>query len=157
MADQESEQLDETSLAELTTNIVTAYVRHHTVAATDLAKLITTVGEELGRVGRDEVAPDRPEPAVAVNRSVRTDKIFCLICGQPQKLLKRHLATRHDLTPEDYRTMFDLKSSYPMVAADYAARRSDMAKKIGLGRNSSPEPKKKPAKKTGGKRQTKAS
>ena len=78
-----------------------------------------------------------------IKRSVRADDIVCLVCGKPQKMLKRHLATRHELTPDEYRRMFGLKDDYPLVAPSYAATRSALAKKIGLGRK--PEPKK-PAK-----------
>lgn len=129
----------------LTAEIVGAYVGHHSVAVTDLPDLIATVGKELADLGQPaaEPEPEKPIPAVSIKRSVREDEIICLSCGKPQKMLKRHLATRHGLSPDEYRTMYSLKEDYPLVAPSYAATRSELAKKIGLGRK--PEPKK-PAK-----------
>jgi MucR family transcriptional regulator, transcriptional regulator of exopolysaccharide biosynthesis len=87
---------------------------------------------------RQELAPwaqaPEPEPAVPIRRSVGKDQVICLICGQKQKLLKRHLATAHDLTPDQYRERFGLRSDYPMVAPGYAKARAEMALRIGLGR-----------------------
>ena len=124
----------------LTAEIVSVYVAHHTVASTDLPTLIATVGKELAGLGRRPVEQEeaKPTPAVPIRRSVRPDDIVCLICGKPQKMLKRHLATRHELEPDAYRAMFGLKDDYPLVAPSYAATRSALAKKIGLGRK--PEP-----------------
>jgi predicted transcriptional regulator len=145
MAELEQDQSDLHEITVLTAEIVGAYVGHHTVAASDLPDLISTVGKELAGLGQTPAEPEdeKPVPAVSIRRSVRPDDIVCLICGKPQKMLKRHLATRHGQTPDDYRRMFGLKDDYPMVAPSYAATRSALAKKIGLGRK--PEPKK-PAK-----------
>lgn len=144
MADMEVDQTDQPEITALTAEIVGAYVAHHIVAITDLPTLITTVGQQLAGLGQ-EAPPEeeKPKPAVPIKRSVQEDGIICLICGKAQKMLKRHLATRHDLTPDDYRSMFSLKDDYPLVAPGYAATRSALAKKIGLGRR--PEPSK-PAK-----------
>ncbi len=138
-----------------TAEIVGAYVACHTVAVSDLPALIATVGQELAKLGQVATAPEeeKPKPAVPVKRSVREDGIVCLICGKSQKMLKRHLATRHELSPDDYRSMFDLKDDYPLVAPAYAATRSALAKKIGLGRKPEPvkpakAPRKKAARKT---------
>ena len=132
---QVSEQFDRLTLAQNTAEIVAAYVSHNTVSTSDLANLIGTVGQNLTVLGNEEdPAEAAPKPVVAINRSVRKEHLVCLLCGRPQKLLKRHLAGSHDLTPEDYRTLFGLKPNYPMVARGYAEQRSEMAKRIGLGR-----------------------
>ena len=145
MAELEHDQASHQEITALTAEIVGAYVGHHTVAATDLSDLIATVGKELAGLGQTPAEPEeeKPTPAVSIKRSVREDEIVCLVCGKPQKMLKRHLATRHELEPDAYRSMFSLKDDYPMVAPSYAATRSALAKKIGLGRK--PEPAK-PAK-----------
>jgi predicted transcriptional regulator len=129
-----NEQLDQPTLARLTTEITTAYVAHNPVPPSDLPSLIAVIAENLRQLGQpSEEKPAKPEPVVTVRRSVRDDHLVCLVCGQQQKLLKRHLATHHDLTPQDYRAMFALKANYPMVAPAYAAQRSAMAKQFGLG------------------------
>ena len=140
MAELEHDQASHHEITALTAEIVGAYVGHHTVAATDLPDLIATVGKELAGLGQAPTKPEeeKPKPAVPIKRSVRQDEIVCLVCGKPQKMLKRHLATRHELEPDAYKTMFGLKDDYPMVAPSYAATRSALAKKIGLGRK--PEP-----------------
>lgn len=142
MAELEQGQTDIQEITTLTAEIVGAYVGHHSVAATDLPDLIAMVGKGLAEFGQApaEPQPEKPTPVVSIKRSVRDDEIICLICGKPQKMLKRHLATRHELTPDAYRAMFGLKDDYPLVAPAYAATRSALAKKIGLGRK--PEPKK---------------
>ena len=149
MAELEQEQLGQHEITALTAEIVGAYVGHHIVAVTDLPVLITTVGQQLAGLG--PVAPpeaEKPKPAVPIKRSVQEDGIICLICGKAQKMLKRHLATRHELAPDEYRDMFDLKDDYPLVAPSYAATRSELAKKIGLGRRPEPaKPVKAPRKK----------
>jgi predicted transcriptional regulator len=147
MAEAEPNEADRVEITALTAEIVGAYVAHHAVAATDLPTLIATVGKELAGLGQAPAEPEeeKPTPAVAIRRSVRPDDIVCLICGKPQKMLKRHLATRHELEPDAYRAMFGLKDDYPLVAPTYAAQRSALAKKIGLGRK--PAPKKRAAKK----------
>ncbi len=147
MDDSDNDQTGHLPITELTAEIVGAYVGHHTVSTTELPTLITTVGRELAGLSRAPAAPveEKPKPAVPIKRSVRPDDIVCLICGKPQKMLKRHLATRHELSPDEYRDLFGLKDDYPLVAPAYAAQRSALAKKIGLGRK--PEPAK-PAKAT---------
>ncbi len=141
MAEVEQGQADLQEITALTAEIVGAYVGHHSVAANDLPGLITTVGKELAGLGQapDEPEVEKPTPAVPIKRSVREHEIVCLICGKPQKMLKRHLATRHELSPDEYRSLFGLKDDYPLVAPSYAATRSALAKKIGLGRK--PDPK----------------
>jgi predicted transcriptional regulator len=124
------------SLAEMAVEIVCAYVSRNQVAASDLSKVIGTVAGELRRLGREPQAdvPSKPEPAVSLRRSVRPDHLVCLICGRKQKLLKRHLAVEHELTPNQYRETFRLKPAYPMAAPNYAQQRRELAVKIGLGR-----------------------
>jgi predicted transcriptional regulator len=135
------------SLAEMTVEIVSAYVAHNQVAASDLPKVISTVAGGLRTLGRGPQTAmlNRPEPAVSVRRSVRPDHLVCLICGKKQKLIKRHLAVEHDLTPNQYRESFGLKPDYPMAAPNYAQQRRELAVKIGLGR---------PQKQRGGRRST---
>ena len=127
------------ALAEHTAEIVSAYVGNHTVALSDLGSLITTTANQLASLGQaPSDTPEKPEPAVPIKKSVKQNEIICLLCGKPQKLLKRHLLTRHKLDPASYRALFDLRDDYPMAAPAYAAMRSEMAKKIGLGRKSAP-------------------
>ncbi len=119
-------------LVELTATIVEAHVSNNAIAVSDLPGLIATVHETLVAVG-DGVAP-RPEPAVPVKWSVRPDYIVCLEDGEKHKMLKRHLRTAHELTPDAYRKRWGLAGDYPLVAPKYAELRSKLAKKIGLGR-----------------------
>jgi predicted transcriptional regulator len=108
-----------------------------------LLALIRSVHHTLSSVGRAAVEPIKIEPAVAVNKSAFADHILCLDCGQRFKMLKRHISTDHHMTPDEYRTRWGLPPSYPMVAAEYAATRSTLAKKSGLGRKAgAPAPKK---------------
>ena len=130
------EQSDGTNIAELTTEIVAAYVSYHQLRVLDIPNVINAVGTELASLGT-EAEPsmlEKPEPAVSVRRSVRPDRLVCLICGKPQKVLKRHLAVQHDLTPAQYRQRFGLKPDYPMAAPQYAEQRRELALQIGLGR-----------------------
>jgi predicted transcriptional regulator len=129
-------QSERTQIAELTTQIVAAYVSHHKIQVPDVPNLINAVATELGSLGTEATptAMERPEPAVSVRRSVRPDHLVCLICGKKQKLLKRHLAVEHELTPNQYRDSFGLKPEYPMAAPNYAQQRRELAVKIGLGR-----------------------
>jgi len=99
----------------------------------DLPRLIATVHETLAKLGTEEAA-EKPTPAVSIKQSVTPDYIVCLEDGKKQKMLKRHLRTAHELTPDDYRKRWGLPPDYPMVAPNYAATRSALAKKIGLGR-----------------------
>jgi predicted transcriptional regulator len=122
------------SVAKLTTEIVVAYVTRNTIAPADLSDLIGAVSRALGVLGREEPEPAKPGPAVPVRRSIHDDHLVCLVCGKPQKVLRRHLAVAHQLTPEAYREQFGLRPDYPMAAPGYARQRSEMAKRVGLGR-----------------------
>jgi predicted transcriptional regulator len=130
----------------LTVNIVSAYLRANDVEAVQIPGLIREVRRALATIGQPPVEPPPPEPAVAAEKSVFDDHLVCLDCGGSFKTLKRHLSADHEMTPDDYRTKWSLPSSYPMVAAEYAAKRSAFAKATGLGRkvDAPPPPKKKP-------------
>jgi predicted transcriptional regulator len=118
----------------LTAKIVGSYVRHHTVEATQLSDLITTVHRALDELGQ----PNRPEevrtPAVPVRSSVRQDYVTCLDCGYRGKTLRRHITTRHGLSGEDYLRRWGLRNDHPLTAPAYSERRSMLAKELGLGR-----------------------
>jgi predicted transcriptional regulator len=128
------------SLAELTAEIVSAYVSNNKIAVSDVAALITAVGSQMAKVGSEVEPPteEQPEPAVPVRRSIQPDHLVCLVCGKPQKVLKRHLGAAHGLTPTQYRERFELKPDYPMAAPSYTERRRGLALQIGLGRPKKP-------------------
>jgi predicted transcriptional regulator len=136
-----SEPLDRDQLLKLTAEVVAAYVSSHRMAPAELEVIIGSVATSLAEVGdRPERVPARPAPAVPVRRSVGEKYIICLVCGQKLKALKRHLAVRHQLSPADYRAHYDLRFDYPLVAPSYAVQRSEMARRIALGRKpASPE------------------
>jgi len=119
-------------LRELTATIVAAYVTRNTVE--DLPALIRTVYTALAAQGQPEPAPPELVPAVPIKRSVFPDYIVCLEDGKKLKMLKRHLQTRYNLTPDEYRAKWGLPQGYPLVAPNYAERRSELARTIGLGR-----------------------
>lgn len=122
-------------LIELTAEIVAAYVGKNAVASGDLSSLIHEVHQALVRAaGRTELAErDELKPAVPVKKSVTPDFIICLEDGKKFKSLKRHLRTHYKMSPEEYRAKWQLPHDYPMVAPNYAAARSQLAKKMGLG------------------------
>ncbi|KAB2851608.1 MAG: MucR family transcriptional regulator [Hyphomicrobiaceae bacterium] len=122
-------------LVELTAEIVSAYVSNNTVVAGDLPSLISEVHGALRRAAVRNHEPEKEElkPAIAVKKSVTDDYIICLEDGKKFKSLKRHLRTHYNITPEQYREKWGLPADYPMVAPNYAAARSQLAKKMGLG------------------------
>jgi predicted transcriptional regulator len=128
------------SLAQLTTKIVSAYVSNNKSAPSELATLITTVAAQLRSVSAEPKPPaeEKAEAAVPVRRSIRPDHLVCLVCGKPQKMLKRHLAVQHELTPAEYRERFRLKPDYPMAAPNYVQQRREVALATGLGRPKKP-------------------
>ncbi|NIA72152.1 MucR family transcriptional regulator [Pelagibius litoralis] len=129
-----SEQAKQSELLSLTTNIVAAHVSNNSVALGDLPMIIRDVYETLSNVGTTrEREPERPSPAVPIKKSVTPDYIVCLEDGKKLKMLKRHLKTAYDMSPEDYRERWGLPADYPMVAPNYAKQRSKLAKQIGLG------------------------
>ena len=117
----------------LTAQIVSAHVSKNNVAPEALPALIQDVFRTLANVGREPVQADKPQPAVPVKKSVFPDHIVCLEDGKKLKMLKRHLKTSYNMTPDQYRERWGLPADYPMVAPDYASHRSSRAKKIGLG------------------------
>lgn len=135
------------TLITLTSDIVAAHVSNNSVSVNDLSTLITNVYTALA--GLDKPAPvaeAAPEPAVSIRSSIKNDHIVCLEDGKKLKMLKRHLATRYNLTPDQYRARWNLPADYPMVAPAYAEKRRELAKKIGLGRKpAAKRPGRKPA------------
>ena len=128
-----SDQQNISELLELTAEIVAAHVGNNTLPVNELPQLINDVYHTLATVGAGPVAPERPQPAVPVKKSVAPDYIVCLEDGKKLKMLKRHLKTAYNMTPEEYRDRWGLPADYPMVAPNYAKHRSNLAKKIGLG------------------------
>ncbi len=123
------------TLITLTSDIVAAHVSNNSVAVSDLAVLITNVYGALAGLGQADAPPvAAPEPAVSIRASLKPDYIICLEDGKKLKMLKRHLMTHYNLTPDQYRARWGLSSDYPMVAPNYAEKRRELAKKIGLGR-----------------------
>jgi predicted transcriptional regulator len=122
----------ETSSLESVSKIVSAYVSENSLQPSELPHLIATVHEAL--MNPDNAASSPPEPAVPIKKSIRPDYVVCLEDGMKFKMLKRHLRNVYNLSPDEYRQKWGLPSDYPMVAPEYAARRSELAKKIGLGR-----------------------
>lgn len=123
-----------TELLSLTSEIVAAHVSNNTVAPGDLPLLIEQVYKSLAGVGSEPaVVEERPQPAVPIKKSVHPDYIICLEDGKKLKMLKRHLKTAYDMSPEEYRDRWSLPADYPMVAPNYAKQRSKLAKQIGLG------------------------
>lgn len=134
MADTELDMHE--TLITLTADIVAAHVSNNSVAVSDIPGLIENVHRALNSLTPGEAAeePELPEPAVSIRASVKPDYIVCLEDGKKLKMLKRHLMTHYNMTPEEYRTRWSLPADYPMVAPNYAATRRELAKKIGLGR-----------------------
>jgi MucR family transcriptional regulator, transcriptional regulator of exopolysaccharide biosynthesis len=120
---------------ELTADIVSAYVSNNTVAAGDIASLISQVHSALLRVsvGQSDAQPEPLKPAVSLKKSITPDYLVCLEDGKKFKSLKRHLRTQYNMTPEQYREKWGLPPDYPMVAPNYAQARSQLAKQMGLG------------------------
>jgi predicted transcriptional regulator len=129
-----TEQTKSGDLLALTTNIVAAHVANNSVALADLPRLIREVHDTLASVGTSPAQEqERPTPAVPVRKSVTPEFIICLEDGKKLKMLKRHLKTAYNMTPEEYRDRWGLPADYPMVAPNYAKQRSKLAKEIGLG------------------------
>jgi predicted transcriptional regulator len=130
-----AENPGESSYIQLTANIVSAYVSNNTVASAEIPSLIGQVYSALMRVSSGPAAAlaEPLKPAVPVKRSITAEHIVCLEDGKKFKSLKRHLRTQYDMTPEQYREKWGLPPDYPMVAPNYAAARSQLAKQMGLG------------------------
>lgn len=134
---------DKPELIELTAEIVASYVENNNLTAADVPALIQSVHRALTSISSGaepvEVAPK--EPAVPVRRSITPDYLICLEDGRKFKSLKRHLRTKYNMSPEDYRAKWGLPKDYPMVAPNYAKARSDLAKQMGLGQGGRQAPK----------------
>lgn len=117
----------------LTAQIVSAHVSKNAVAPEALPSLIMDVFRTLSTVGREPAQADKPQPAVPIKKSVMPEHIICLEDGKKLKMLKRHLKTAYNMSPEEYRDRWGLPADYPMVAPNYARQRSSLAKQIGLG------------------------
>lgn len=135
MTEAVSPQLTSTDVLRMTSDIVASYVRNNAVAGDELPGIIQTVHDSLTNLKNGTTsAGEAPKPAVSIRKSITPDHIVCLEDGKKLKMLKRYLRTTHGMTPEEYRAKWGLASDYPMVAPNYAAQRSEFAKKIGLGR-----------------------
>lgn len=138
-----SDQPSQTDLLELTAEIVSAHASNNKVASAELPQVIKDVFATLFELGESGVPAEAPTPAVPVKKSITPDFIICLEDGKKLKMLKRHLNTSYGMTPEQYRERWGLPADYPMVAPNYAKRRSTLAKKIGLGRKAGSKPRRK--------------
>ncbi len=136
MTEENFNSVSRQDLLRMSTDIVSAYVSQNNVSGSEIPEVINLVYETLNGVSSGPVdkGADAGKPAVAIRRSVMPDFIVCLEDGRKMKMLKRHLRTAFNLSPEQYRSRWGLPHDYPMVAPNYAKRRSDFAKKIGLGR-----------------------
>jgi predicted transcriptional regulator len=134
--DTEPEARTSEELLRLGADIVSAYVSRNSIPADAVPDIIRSVHGALESLGRSAPAAveERPKPAVPINRSVQHDFIVCLEDGKKLKMLKRYLRSRYDMSPDDYRRRWGLAADYPMVAPNYTERRSEFAKKIGLGK-----------------------
>lgn len=136
MVDEAPGGIPEDDILHLTVDVVASFVGNNQIPVEQLPELIRSVHGAmygLSRLEEDKVA-ERPKPAVPVNKSVHNDYIICLEDGKRLKMLKRYLRSTYGITPEDYRKRWGLPSDYPMVAPNYAAKRSEFAKRIGLGK-----------------------
>lgn len=129
------EQLDRSELLALTSEIVSSHASNNPVSQSDLTTMIESVFNTLqGLAAPQEEPVEELKPAVSIRRSVQDDHIVCLEDGKKLKMLKRHLSTAYNMTPDEYRAKWGLPADYPMVAPAYARKRQELAKKIGLGR-----------------------
>ena len=135
----ESDRPDSELALRFASNIVAAYVGNHSLSAEDIPGMLRMVHETLVDLALNQL-PDMPAqgPAVSIGDSITNEFLICLEDGKKLKMLKRYLRSRYNLTPEEYRTKWGLPADYPMVAPNYAAQRSKLAKKIGLGQNGVP-------------------
>lgn len=128
------DQADATEmLVTLTADIVAAHVSNNSVAISDLAILINNVHSALSNLGEAPVVEEKLVPAVSIRASIKPEYLVCLEDGRKLKMLRRHLMTHYNMTPEDYRAKWGLPADYPMVAPDYSEKRRMLAKEIGLG------------------------
>ena len=135
---------DKSEIIEMTADIVSAYVGNNSVATADLPNLIQSIHRALSGVaaGVEAVEAAPKEPAVPLKRSITPDYLICLEDGRKFKSLKRHLRTKYNMSPEEYRSKWGLAKDYPMVAPNYAKARSELAKQMGLGQGGRKAPRK---------------
>jgi predicted transcriptional regulator len=130
----EASSADGEQILALTADIVASHVSNNSVPMSDIPALIRSVHDALAGIGSAVPAvPEKREPAVSIRQSIKPDHIVCLEDGKKLKMLKRHLMTHYNLTPDQYRRRWNLPAEYPMVAPNYTEQRRDLAKKIGLG------------------------
>lgn len=136
MAENDMEQTTRDDILRMTVDVVSAYLSNNQVSSSQISDIIHTVFGSLVSLdgGTPEAPAEAPRPVVPIRRSVTPDYIVCLEDGKKLKMLKRHLRTNYNLTPEEYRAKWGLAPDYPMVAPNYAKQRSEFAKQIGLGR-----------------------
>jgi len=134
MAEAADKELNSADILEMATKIVAAHVSNNEVGVSELPGLIEQVYKSLSATAKGtEPVQDKPVPAVSIKKSVTPDYIVCLEDGKKLKMLKRHLKTAYNMSPEEYRERWGLSADYPMVAPNYAKQRSKLAKQIGLG------------------------
>ena len=142
MAETVAPKIAEEELLRMTTDVVAAYVRNNTLPAAQLAEVINAVYGSLKSLEGPvtNLQPEPLKPAVPIRKSVTPEFLICLEDGKKLKMLKRHLRSTYNMTPDEYRSKWGLAPDYPMVAPSYAERRSEFAKKIGLGRSAGRQP-----------------
>ncbi|MGR4893641.1 MucR family transcriptional regulator [Sphingopyxis sp. LARHCG72] len=125
---------DQETLVRLTADIVAAHVSNNNVAISDIPLVIRSVHEALSGLGQKaEAEPEPQQPAVSIRSSVKPDYIVCLEDGKKMKMMRRHLMTHYNMTPDDYRAKWNLPKDYPMTSPNYTEKRRALAKEIGLG------------------------
>ncbi len=125
----------DSEMMKYTSEIVAAYLKGNSVDVSDIGAIMETVHSKVAELCRGSGFAMSAKPAVSVEDSITPDHIICLEDGKPFKMLKKHLKTKYDLTPEEYRAKWGLRADYPMVAPNYAIKRQALAKASGLGRN----------------------
>jgi predicted transcriptional regulator len=142
VAEETEKSIDSGEMLRMAANIVAAYVAHNPLPVSQITEIINTVYNSLRGISGGAVtpSPESLKPAVPIRRSVTPEYLVCLEDGKKLKMLKRHLRAAYGLTPDEYRAKWGLPPDYPMVAPNYAAQRSDFAKKIGLGRKPGQRP-----------------
>lgn len=137
MSEESRESLPSGEILRMTSDVVAAYLHNNPLPTSELTAVIQTVHGSLASLNNGaDAKPEPQKPAVSIKRSITPDYIVCLEDGKKLKMLKRHLRTTYDMTPEEYRAKWGLNADYPMVAPNYAKQRSAFAKKIGLGKGS---------------------
>ena len=126
--------ISKSELLDMTANVVSSFVSNNPITPADLPDLMVSDHAKLAELSEETATPVRPDPAVPISKSVTKNHIICLEDGKKLKMLKRYLRTRYNLTPDEYRARWGLPADYPMVAPEYANRRSRFAKEIGLGK-----------------------